>query len=179
MGKKSKKKDSRKHAGSDHVLEVAAPGPESRRKGPAKAPSVDAAVVAQRLNSVSLHLLRRLAREESASGTRPARLSALATLSAHGPCTLGTLARLERVTPPSMTRLVHSLEADGLAERSPSVTDGRQVDVRITAAGRTLLASRGDHRAETITGWLTPLAADDLQVLDAATVILERTLRDP
>ncbi|MBX3028820.1 MAG: MarR family transcriptional regulator [Chloroflexi bacterium] len=178
MGKKSKKKDGRKHAASEASLSIEAADLPRRGKGAVKAGPVDAAVVAQRLNSVSLHLLRRLAREEAASGTRPARLSALATLASHGPCTLGTLARLERVTPPSMTRLVHALESDGLAERSPSVTDGRQVDVRITPAGSTLLATRGDQRTETITGWLAPLSADDLRVLDTATSLLETTLRD-
>src|SRR4029079_16035589 len=62
--------------------------------------AADAALVAQRLTTITLHLLRRLAREEQVTGIRPARLSALATLSADGPTTLGGLARRERVTPP-------------------------------------------------------------------------------
>ncbi len=183
MGKKSKKKDGRRHAEADERPQgperspAGVPARPKRRSKGAPEP-VDVVVVAQRLNSVSLHLLRRLAREESASGTRPARLSALATLASHGPCTLGTLARLERVTPPSMTRLVHALEADGLAERSPSVTDGRQVDVRITAAGSALLAARGDQREATLADWLADLPPADLQVLSTASTILEATLRD-
>ncbi len=76
----------------------------------------DPVFVAQRLTSLTLHLLRRLAREEQVTGIRPARLSALATLAADGPTTLGGLARRERVTPPSMTRLVQALESGKLAK---------------------------------------------------------------
>lgn len=139
----------------------------------------DAAVVAQRLSSLALHLLRRLAREEQVTGIRPARLSALATLAADGPTTLGGLARRERVTPPSMTRLVHALEAAGLVERLPSATDGRQVGVRITAAGERLLEERSRSRAEAVAGWLRPLEGDELRVVDAAVGLLEASLRDP
>lgn len=138
----------------------------------------DPALVAQRLTSITLHLLRRLAREEQVTGIRPARLSALATLAADGPTTLGGLARRERVTPPSMTRLVRALEADGLVERLPSATDGRQVGVRITPAGERALAERGRARADAVTGWLRPLSDDQLRVVDAAVTLLEGSLRD-
>lgn len=138
----------------------------------------DAALVAQRLTTITLHLLRRLARDEQATGIRPARLSALATLATDGPTTLGGLARRERVTPPSMTRLVHALEADGLVERLPSATDGRKVGVRITAAGERLLAARGDARAETVAGLLRPLDGRELRIVDAAVTLLEGSLRD-
>jgi DNA-binding MarR family transcriptional regulator len=118
------------------------------------------------------------AREEQVTGIRPARLSALATLSADGPTTLGGLARRERVTPPSMTRLVQALEADGLVERVPSATDGREVGVRITPAGERLLAERGLARADAVAGWLRPLDDDQLRVVDTAVTLLEGSLRD-
>lgn len=139
----------------------------------------DAAAVAQRLTAITLHLLRRLAREEHVTGIRPARLSALATLATDGPTTLGGLARRERVTPPSMTRMVQALEADGLVERLPSATDGRQVGVRITPAGERLLAQRGQARADAVAGWLRPLEEDQLRVVDAAVMLLEQRLQDP
>ncbi|MFN8520216.1 MAG: MarR family transcriptional regulator [Chloroflexota bacterium] len=138
----------------------------------------DPALVAQRLTSITLHLLRRLAREEQVTGIRPARLSALATLSTDGPTTLGGLARRERVTAPSMTRLVHALEADGLVERVPSATDGREVGVRITPAGERLLADRGNSRAAAVAGWLRPLDDGQLRIVDAAVALLEGSLKD-
>jgi len=152
--------------------------PEHRRAVDASAEAPDAALVAQRLTTITLHLLRRLAREEQVTGIRPARLSALATLSADGPTTLGGLARRERVTPPSMTRLVQALEADGLVERVPSATDGREVGVRITPAGERLLAERGLARADAVAGWLRPLDDDQLRVVGTAVTLLEGSLRD-
>jgi DNA-binding MarR family transcriptional regulator len=141
-------------------------------------PAPEPAHVAQRLTGITLHLLRRLAREEQVTGIRPARLSALSTLTTDGPTTLGGLAKRERVTPPSMTRLVHALEAEGLVERLPSASDGRQVGVRITAAGRQLLDERSRARADAVAGWLRPLDDEQLRVVDAAVTLLDGSLRD-
>ena len=152
---------------------------EQRSLVDASGQAPDAALVAQRLTTITLHLLRRLAREEGVTGIRPARLSALAALAADGPTTLGGLARRERVTPPSMTRLVHALEAEGLVERVPSATDGREVGVRITATGERLLAERGQARADAVAGWLRPLDGDQLRLVDSAVSLLEDSLRDP
>jgi len=60
-----------------------------------------------------------------------------------GDQTVGELARAERVQPPSMTRTVNCLEGDGYVARRPHETDGRQVVVAITDAGRAaVLADR-------------------------------------
>ena len=75
-------------------------------------------------------------------------------------------------------RLVHALEAEGLVERLPSATDGRQVGVRITPAGRRLLEERGQARADAVAGWLRSLEDDQLRVVDAAVTLLEGSLRD-
>lgn len=48
----------------------------------------------------------------------------------------GALARLQRVEPPSMCRMVDRLERDGLVERRPSPDDRRATLVHLTAAGR-------------------------------------------
>lgn len=151
---------------------------DARQAVEATGDAPQAALVAQRLTSLTLHLLRRLAREEQVTGIRPARLSALAALATDGPTTLGGLARRERVTPPSMTRVVHALEAEGLVERLPSATDGRQVGVRITAAGERLLAERSQARADAVAGWLRPLGDDQLRVVDAAVGLLEASVRE-
>ena len=45
------------------------------------------------------------------------RLAALTTIEALGPITLGELAAIEQVQPPSMTRIVARLEEGGLVER--------------------------------------------------------------
>src|SRR6478735_4656999 len=53
--------------------------------------------VADRLHSAAIHLLRRLRREDDASGLSAPRLSALSVLVFGGPLTIGALAAAEQV----------------------------------------------------------------------------------
>ncbi|MGA7505174.1 MAG: MarR family transcriptional regulator, partial [Candidatus Sulfotelmatobacter sp.] len=54
---------------------------------------------ADRIHSAAIHLLRRLRKQDSATGQGPARLSALSVLVFGGPKTLGELAAAEQVKP--------------------------------------------------------------------------------
>jgi DNA-binding MarR family transcriptional regulator len=180
MGKKSKAKDKDKR-------KAAAPAPTASHETPAVASVVPAAAshkgdlgraLATRLDSVAIHLTRRLAREDAATGLTPARLSALSALSADGPLTLGALARTERVTAPSMTRLITAMESDGLVERIPSAQDGRKVYVRVTPAGAQVMHTGQERRIKALRNWLGPVGSDDLRRLDDAMVLLESVLRD-
>src|SRR5229473_2111765 len=74
---------------------------------------------ADRLHSAAIHLLRRLRRQDDASGLTAPRLSALSVIVFSGPLTLGALATAEQVRPPTMTRLVAALEEAGLVVREP------------------------------------------------------------
>jgi len=74
-------------------------------------------VVADQLHSASIHLLRKLRREDAASGLNAARLSALSVIVFAGPITPGDLAAAEQVRPPTMTRIVDALVQHGLAEK--------------------------------------------------------------
>src|SRR5690349_25156897 len=73
--------------------------------------------LADRLHSAAIHLLRRLRREDDASGLPAPQLSALSVIVFGGPIALGDLAKAEQVRPPTITRVVAALEADGLVER--------------------------------------------------------------
>jgi len=67
----------------------------------------------------------------------------LACLERRGPLTLGELAALEHVKPPSVTRMVAGLESHRLVHRESDPDDGRVSLVSVTAAGsRTLQRSR-------------------------------------
>lgn len=50
--------------------------------------------------------------------------------------TLGELARIARVTPATMTRMVQRMEKAGFVERRPDAVDQRVSRVHVTAAGR-------------------------------------------
>jgi DNA-binding MarR family transcriptional regulator len=95
-------------------------------------------------------------------------LSALATLSREGPITPGALAAKERVQPPSMTRVIASLADIGLVDRHPHPTDGRQVIVSLSEAGRVLIANEATARKAWMTERLGTLEPDQLETLRKA-----------
>jgi DNA-binding MarR family transcriptional regulator len=133
----------------------------------------DAERTADRLHSAAIHLLRRLRREDATSGLSAPRLSALSVLVFGGPLTLGELANAEQVRPPTMTRLVTALEADGLVTREPDASDGRLTRIRATPNGRTLLLRGRARRVAALTAEVRALAPDEREVLDAAVTVLE------
>ena len=133
----------------------------------------DAERTADRLHSAAIHLLRRLRREDAQSGLSAPRLSALSVLVFGGPLTLGELANAEQVRPPTMTRLVTALEADGLVTREPDASDGRVTRIRATPNGRTLLLRGRARRVAALTAEVRALAPDEREVLDAAVTVLE------
>src|SRR5437764_14845610 len=79
--------------------------------------------LADRLHSAAIHLLRRLRREDDASGLPAPQLSALSVIVFGGPITLGALASAEQVRPPTITKLIAALEGAGLVERDVNDED--------------------------------------------------------
>lgn len=100
--------------------------------------------------------------------------STLRNLELNGPRRLTELSTVEGVTQPAMTQLVSRLERERLAERATDPTDGRVVLVRITPAGRELLARRRETRARHLAELLSTLSTEDQRRLAAALPALER-----
>jgi DNA-binding MarR family transcriptional regulator len=140
--------------------------------------TVDALELAANLASISTVLQRHLSRADAGDGLTRARLSALALLVLGGPRTLGELAAAEHVRPPTMTRLIHAMEADGLVTRRPNPDDARSVVIEATSKGVTQLESGRARQiaplAETISGLDR---SERLQLEDAAD-LLGRVLRE-
>jgi DNA-binding MarR family transcriptional regulator len=101
-------------------------------------------------------------------------LGVLGLLLREGDHTIGQLANAERVQPPSMTRTVRCLEELGYAERRPHPTDGRQVVVHLSAAGRELVLAERRRRDAWLARRLRELTPDERAVLREAAPILER-----
>lgn len=134
-------------------------------------------VVADRLHSAAIHLLRSARREDPASGLSPARLSALSVVVYGGPLALGELAAAEQVRPPTMTRLVSALEEAGLVAREPDPADGRVTRVRATGEGRRLLDEGRRRRVAYLAERLAGLPPRDLDTLAAAGNLLLELFR--
>ncbi len=132
--------------------------------------------LAARVHSAALHLLRRLAQEDRATGVSAPRLSALSVLVFGGPRTIGALADVEGVTPPTMTRLVAAMVADGLVERLEDPADRRVVRVQASGSGRSLLLAGRDRRVSTLAAMVKTLTPKERRRLDAASATIERML---
>lgn len=137
----------------------------------------DPIAVADRLHSASIHLLRRLRWQDTASGLSTAQFSALSVLVFVGPQTLGDLAAAEQVRPPTMSRLVNTLERGGLARRQRDPADRRVVRVSATDEGRRLLAEGRQRRVSVLADLLATLAAPDQATVDRAVTLIETLLR--
>ncbi|HUW17326.1 MAG TPA: MarR family transcriptional regulator [Actinomycetes bacterium] len=121
-----------------------------------------------------MRLARRLRAERAETGLTLTQLSTLAALERHGPSTPGVLAEVEKVQPPSMTRIVSSLEQRGLVERSAHPTDGRQVVVSATDDARDLLRADRRRREEWLSRELAAMTTEEREALRAVAPLLER-----
>jgi DNA-binding MarR family transcriptional regulator len=133
------------------------------------------AELAARLRLAVMRLARRL-RQQADGDVTPSQISALASVDRLGPLTLGELSAVERVQPPTMTRIVSGLEEQGLATREVDVTDRRVARVHLTVAGRRLLEQSRTRKNAFLASRIRTLAADDRDVLARAAEILERLL---
>jgi DNA-binding MarR family transcriptional regulator len=125
---------------------------------------------------VSVARLHRRLRTEDIDdlGVSVSGVAVLALLFREGERTVGQLAVAERVQPPSMTRTVRCLDDDGLVERFPHPTDGRQVLVRLSDRGRELLAAERRRRDAWLARRLRELSAEERAALRQAAPILEK-----
>ena len=130
-------------------------------------------VIADRLHSAAIHLLRRLRGEDESSGLSAPRLSALSVIVFAGPIRLGDLAGAEQVRPPTISRLVKELERERLVRRIPDPADRRIQRVEATAKGRRLLDEGRRRRVATLAADLGQLEPQDRRLLARAADILK------
>jgi DNA-binding MarR family transcriptional regulator len=135
--------------------------------------------VADRLNSATIHLLRRAARVDVESGIGPAQLSALSVLVFGGSATLSRLAEAERVTPPTMSRVVKALAEAGLVRKQPSGRDRRSIRITATPAGRRLMQAARQRRIRALAERLETLPPQDLAALARAAALMEQVAVAP
>ena len=144
--------------------------------GPARAEA--ALPLAGDLRIAVMRLARRLRAERAEVGLTLTQLSALAALERHGPTTPGHLAAVERVRPPSMTRVLNGLVDQGLVSRSAHPTDGRQVLVAVTDEARARLREDRRRREAWLAQRLATLDPEQRRALRAVVPILEELVTE-
>ena len=138
-------------------------------------PTLDAtAELASVLRLAVMRLARRLRAERADHSLTLTQIATLSTLDQHGPLTPGELADFERVQPPSMTRVLTTLESLGLVTRTPHPTDGRQHLMAPTARGAALLAEDRRRREAWLARRLAELSPTERSTLRASAEILHR-----
>lgn len=134
--------------------------------------------IADRLHSAAIHLLRRVRKQDVATGEGPARLSALSVLVFGGPKTLKELAAAEQVKPPTMSRIVAGLRRSRLVEITSDPDDARRMRISATLKGRRVLEKGRELRINYLAAQLERLTADELSRLGEAVEILRRLLEN-
>ncbi|MGN9843477.1 MarR family winged helix-turn-helix transcriptional regulator [Nonomuraea sp. H19] len=119
-------------------------------------------------------LTRRLRRQAAAHSLTPTQFATLAAVDRHSGITPGELAELEKVQPPSMTRVIAALEERGLLARTPHPTDRRQVTVTVTEAAQKLLKEERRRKEAWLTQRLKELSPEERSILRQAAPILEK-----
>ena len=117
---------------------------------------------------------RRLRAQKSDAELSDAQYSVLAVIDRQGPSTPRTLATVERVQPPSMTKILAALSDRGLIHRATDPADGRQVIVDLTPLGRDSVRETRRRRNAWLAERLAELSEDERAVLASASQILRR-----
>ncbi|RYJ03137.1 MAG: MarR family transcriptional regulator [Actinomycetales bacterium] len=134
---------------------------------------------AARLYLAVIRLNRALRRDSPEAVVGHGGLSALATLIQDGPQRAGTLAQVEGITAPAMTRTLNSLEALGYVERTTDPADGRAQLVAATHAGEALVLRGRSARLQALQERFERLGEDSRSSLVEALAALEELTSDP
>ena len=123
----------------------------------------------------AIGLLVRRARAAAAShGLSLTESAVMARLARDGPATTADLARAEGMKPQSMGTTVAALEEMGMVERRPHPTDGRQVNIALTAKGAAVRKSAKDAKRTWLVQAITQLDEDERETLFKAGEIIKR-----
>ena len=92
---------------------------------------------------------------------------------AKGPATTADLARAESVKPQSMGATVATLEERGMVERKPHPSDGRRVNIKLTAEGAAVRKSARDAKRTWLAQAIAQLDKQEQATLFAAAKIIK------
>jgi DNA-binding MarR family transcriptional regulator len=98
----------------------------------------------------------------------------MARLAREGPATTAELARAEGMKPQSMGTTIAALEELGMVERKPHPSDGRQVNIQLTAKGAAVRESFKSAKRTWLAQAIAQLNKQDQATLFAAGEIIRR-----
>ena len=135
---------------------------------------VDLEMAATELTLAVGQLVRRLRAEVNPGELTWAQSAALARLDKVGSATTADLARAELVKPQSMGATLTSLEQQGLVQRRPHPTDGRQVLFALTDRGIEARQQRRIAKREWLLVAMAKLEPAEQHLLASAIALIKR-----
>jgi DNA-binding MarR family transcriptional regulator len=141
-------------------------------KPPNLSPGVDAA--AADLLAACGQLIRRLRAESNNQELSWSQMAVLIRLEEGGPMSIADMARAELVKPQSMGVTLAVLEEEGLVERRPHPTDGRQFLFALTADGVEARRRVRAAKRTWLAGAVATLTEDEQRELLIAAAVIRR-----
>jgi DNA-binding MarR family transcriptional regulator len=135
---------------------------------------IGSADLAASLRTSLLRLTRTIRYQRADTSITLTALAALMNVEKNGPMSPGELAASERVQPPSMTKILGTLEGKGLVARDKNPTDGRQAVITITAAGQALVGRERQARDAWLAKALAQLSPEELDLLNRVQPLLDK-----
>jgi DNA-binding MarR family transcriptional regulator len=130
-----------------------------------------------RLRLAIMRLARRL-RQQAEAELTPSMLSAMANIEYRQPVTLGQLAEAERVTPPTMSKIVGRLEEARLVIRAADSEDKRIQRLSLSREGVKLIARNRSRKNAYLARKLRKLEPEEVAKLEAAVEVIEKILEE-
>jgi len=118
--------------------------------------------------------VRRVRAAAASQGLSLTEASVMSRLAREGPATTAELARAEGMRPQSMGTTIAALEEVGMVERKPHPTDGRQVNIALTAKGVAARKSAKDAKQTWLAQAMEQLNERERGTLFAASEIIKR-----
>jgi DNA-binding MarR family transcriptional regulator len=137
-------------------------------------PPVPAETTVTELSLAIGQLMRRLRAEVNPGELTWSQLATLARLERVGAMTTADLARSEHVKPQSMGTTLADLEQEGLVQRRPHPTDGRQVLFALTSQGIEARRQRNIAKREWLMAAAAKLDPAEQQSLISAAALIKR-----
>ncbi len=134
---------------------------------------LDTVALAAQLRLAVTRLARQL-RQTADTDLSPTQAAVLASVFLHGPVSLGELAEIERVSSPTITKVIGLLHDKGLVSKATDPADRRFVRVALTPEGEALLERNRARKNAWLARRLRELEPEEIERLAAASGLLER-----
>jgi DNA-binding MarR family transcriptional regulator len=122
-------------------------------------------------------LIRRVRAATASNDLSLTESAVLGRLAKEGPATTADLARAENMKPQSMGTTIAALEELGLVERRQHPTDGRQVNIELTAKGAAMRNAAKDAKRTWLAQAIAQLDKEEQATLFEAGTIIERLVK--